>query len=93
MDVSMKTEETTKLNPFWLASSIYDFYHFCCPECDVKTQDKQEFVNHASSYHKGVSCNNIHMVTNYLISLIFDRTPYAWFLFKLFVNCRCLSLL
>ena len=62
-DNPMKTEQSTdenskphpSINPLWLASSIYDFYQFCCPECDAKTQDKQEFVNHASAYHKGVS--------------------------------------
>ena len=42
-------------NP-WKVSSIYDFYYFCCPECDEKSQDKQEFINHASAYHSGVSC-------------------------------------
>ena len=55
----LKMEQNNKLensiHPLWLATSIYDFYHFCCPECDEKTQDKQEFVNHASAYHKGVS--------------------------------------
>ena len=60
----LKMEESTttdySVNPLWLASSIYDFYHFCCPECDSKTQDKQEFVNHASANHKGVSLKHQH---------------------------------
>merc|ERR1739838_1040721 len=38
-------------NP-WSASSIYDFYYFCCPECDDKSKSKQDFVNHAL-YHIG----------------------------------------
>ena len=37
-------------NP-WSASSIYDFYYFCCPECDEKSRSKQDFINHASTYH------------------------------------------
>ena len=41
-------------NP-WSASSIYDFYYFCCPECDDKSKSKQEFVDHASSYHNEAS--------------------------------------
>ena len=41
-------------NP-WSASSIFDFYFFCCPECDDKSKSKQDFVNHASAYHTGVS--------------------------------------
>ena len=38
------------VNP-WQVSSIYDFYYFCCPICDGKSQDKQEFVNHAYKDH------------------------------------------
>ena len=41
------------INP-WMASSIFEFQFFCCPECDEKSQDKQDFVNHAT-YHTGVS--------------------------------------
>ena len=56
---SLKTEQNVNvksdtINP-WSASSIFDFCYFCCPECDEKSKDKQEFVNHASAYHKGVS--------------------------------------
>ena len=41
-------------NP-WEASSIFDFSYFCCPECDAKSQSKQDFVDHASNYHTWVS--------------------------------------
>ena len=41
------------INP-WMASSIFEFQFFCCPECDEKSQDKQDFVNHATN-HTGVS--------------------------------------
>ena len=41
-------------NP-WDISSIYDLAYFCCPECDYKHQDKQDFVSHASSDHPWVS--------------------------------------
>ena len=43
-------------NP-WEASSIFDFSYFCCPECDAKSQSKQDFVDHASNYHTWVSLN------------------------------------
>ena len=44
------------LNP-WNASSIFDFCYFCCPECDDKSKNKQDFVNHALAYHSEVSLN------------------------------------
>ena len=44
----------TVSNP-WDVASIYDFYYFCCPECDSKSQNKQDFVNHASNIHPWVS--------------------------------------
>ena len=41
-------------NP-WKASSIFEFHYFCCPECDCKSDTKQAFVDHASTYHTWVS--------------------------------------
>ena len=41
-------------NP-WDVSSIFDFNFFCCPECEIKSQSKQDFVDHISSYHTWVS--------------------------------------
>ena len=61
----LKTEQNVKndiINP-WSASSIFDFCYFCCPECDEKSKDKQEFVNHASAYHKGVSLKKVIVLT------------------------------
>ena len=43
-------------NP-WEAASIYEFRYFCCPECDCKSHNKQEFVDHTFNYHSWVSCN------------------------------------
>ena len=40
-------------NP-WIVSSIFEFQYFCCPECDERSQDKQNFVKHAS-FHSEVS--------------------------------------
>ena len=37
-------------NP-WAATSILDFSYFCCPECDSKSQNKQDFVDHTVNYH------------------------------------------
>ena len=50
MDQKVKNEIS---NP-WIALSIYEFQYFCCPECDEKSKDKQDFVNHIS-YHTEVS--------------------------------------
>ena len=47
--------QTFKVTNPWKVSSIYDFYYFCCPECDSKSQNKQDFVNHASTIHPWVS--------------------------------------
>lgn len=44
MDLSILT------NP-WTVESIYEFSFFCCPECDTKCSNKQEFVNHAFQTH------------------------------------------
>ena len=38
----------------WIVSSIFDFQYFCCPECNKRSQDKQDFVNHVS-FHSDVS--------------------------------------
>ena len=40
-------------NP-WDITSIFDLAYFCCPECDLRIQDKQEFVTHAATCHPWV---------------------------------------
>ena len=37
-------------NP-WNVSSLENFLHFCCPECDMKSKNSQEFVKHANEDH------------------------------------------
>ena len=37
-------------NP-WLVTKWEEFLYFCCPECDEKSQSKEDFVNHALSVH------------------------------------------
>ena len=61
-EIRPRMEENTLediLNP-WNASSIFDFCYFCCPECDDKSKNKQDFVNHALAYHSEVSLNFNH---------------------------------
>lgn len=41
-------------NP-WNVVSMFHFAYFCCPECEARTQSKQEFVNHASIDHPWVN--------------------------------------
>ena len=55
-------------NP-WDVSSLYDFNYYCCPECDSKSQNKQDFINHASNNHPWVSkCCFLGTNTGYLMA-------------------------
>ena len=47
-------EEGLKLNP-WAVEALEEFLYFCCPECDIKSTDKDAFVNHVWSNHPKVS--------------------------------------
>ena len=38
------------LNP-WVVDSIEKFLYFFCPECDSKSQIKQDFIDHAFCKH------------------------------------------
>ena len=37
-------------NP-WAVESLEDFLHYCCPECDVKSQSRDFFLDHALLNH------------------------------------------
>ena len=43
-------------NNSWCVSTIEDFLHYCCPDCDVKIREQENFVRHALSAHP-VSAN------------------------------------
>ncbi len=47
-------EDMTETNP-WAVESLDDFLHYCCPECDVKSQYREFFVSHALLNHPQVS--------------------------------------
>ena len=47
-------EEVLKLNP-WAVEALEEFLYFCCPECNIKSTDKDAFVNHVWSNHPKVS--------------------------------------
>ena len=51
---SSESDTNKEKNP-WAVASIYDFNYFCCPDCDHRTQDKQQFVVHAAFFHARVS--------------------------------------
>ena len=59
MDDTLELVDVKYSNNPWNVTSIYEFYYFCCPECDCKLQNKQDFVNHASNDHPwvSISCN------------------------------------
>ena len=37
-------------NP-WAVDSLQKFNYYCCPECDIKCQAKQDFIKHAFECH------------------------------------------
>ena len=37
-------------NP-WLVEHLEEFLYFCCPECHVKDQSKESFLEHALNQH------------------------------------------
>ncbi len=43
-------DSESERNP-WSVQSLEDFLHYCCPECDAKSQSKELFVNHAIQEH------------------------------------------
>ena len=47
--------ENVYVNPWSTVEDLSEFLNYCCPECDWKDQNKQNFVNHASTYHTLVS--------------------------------------
>jgi len=49
-------------NP-WEAASIYEFRYFCCPECDCKSHNKQEFVDHTYNYHSW-ALETLHQISD-----------------------------
>ena len=52
-------EEVLKLNP-WAVEALEEFLYFCCPECNIKSTDKDAFVNHVWSNHPKVSGQYLH---------------------------------
>ena len=44
----MKPEDQE--NP-WLVEYLEEFLYFCCPECHVKDQSKESFLEHALNQH------------------------------------------
>ena len=51
--------EPKKDNP-WDIHSIYDLQYFCCPDCNYRSQVKQDMVNHAFENHP----NSINSLVN-----------------------------
>ena len=47
------------MNP-WAVSDLEEFLFFCCPECDFKKKNIDEFLNHAINIHPD---SKVHMTT------------------------------
>jgi len=86
-------------NP-WEATSLYDFSYFCCPECDNKSQTKQDFVDHTANCHAWVRW--FQMLSEQVSSLLtwnsrkmknfqnYDRFAYFWMLEWAWSNLRAI---
>ena len=59
MEIDEQEEEGLKLNP-WAVEALEEFLYFCCPECNIKSTDKDAFVNHVWSNHPKVSGQYLH---------------------------------
>ena len=55
----MKTESDS--NDQWRVSSVDDFLLYCCPDCDLKEKNKEEFIKHALSQHP-MSANHLGQI-------------------------------
>ena len=44
-------EPVVSLKNPWAVDSLDNFTFYCCPECNIRSQNKQEFINHAFSKH------------------------------------------
>ena len=44
-------EFESKPNP-WHVPNLEEFLYYCCPECDIKTKEHQEFYEHAIQVHE-----------------------------------------
>ena len=69
-------EEGLKLNP-WAVEALEEFLYFCCPECNIKSTDKDAFVNHVWSNHPKVS-NSYFESCNYFMYLLFIIRSYKY---------------
>merc|ERR1711860_16842 len=51
-------ENSMKMLP-WGAKSIEEFLFYCCPECDEKYKDCQNFVDHAMQTHDSAKVSTL----------------------------------
>ena len=54
MNGHTSSERNFDANP-WHVSSLEEFCYYFCPECHVKTQDHNQFFNHAVQSHRSAS--------------------------------------
>ena len=45
------TEFLSNMDNPWAVDSLQKFNYYCCPECEIKCQAKQEFIKHAFEHH------------------------------------------
>ena len=56
-------------NP-WFVTNVDAFLYFCCPECDLKDQSKEHFIQHALEKHP-----RAQIAQNYLFNLQVKEEP------------------
>ena len=71
MDDTLELADVKYSNNPWNVTSIYEFYYFCCPECDCKLQNKQDFISHAANNHPWVSISSKCLLKNPKILCLF----------------------
>ena len=53
---------TLQVNP-WYVINLEDFLFYCCPECDSKSKDSQDFINHALLHEQAKeTLVNLHLI-------------------------------
>ena len=57
----MELEPIVSLKNPWAVDSLDNFSFYCCPECDIRSQNKQEFINHAFLKHP-VGAPALHLI-------------------------------
>ena len=71
----MELEPIVSLKNPWAVDSLDNFSFYCCPECDIRSQNKQEFINHAFLKHP-VGAPALHLIKDQTVQGLRFPTNY-----------------